>query len=129
MKSITRGHRCYGKQPVGVQSAYHPDKETGLASACAELRVPFIISTAIISTAIISTASTSTIEEIAAAAASQAPRWIQLYWPRAPGKGSDTASEDLERTHSTQWNRLNDATLALKFGMGGIVVSNHGGRP
>lgn len=58
--------------PVGVQSAYHQDKETGLAAACAELSVPFTISTA----------STSTIEEIAAAVGPEAPRWFQLYWPR-----------------------------------------------
>ncbi|KAH6970656.1 FMN-dependent dehydrogenase [Ilyonectria sp. MPI-CAGE-AT-0026] len=58
--------------PVGVQSAYHEDKETGLAAACAELSVPFTISTA----------STSTIEEIAAAVGPEAPRWFQLYWPR-----------------------------------------------
>ncbi|KAH7160396.1 FMN-dependent dehydrogenase [Dactylonectria estremocensis] len=58
--------------PVGVQSAYHQDKEMGLAAACAELSVPFIISTA----------STSSIEEIATAGGPQAPRWFQLYWPR-----------------------------------------------
>lgn len=58
--------------PVGVQSAYHQDKETGLAAACAALSVPFTISTA----------STSTIEEIAAAVGPEAPRWFQLYWPR-----------------------------------------------
>ncbi|KAI3573655.1 FMN-dependent dehydrogenase [Fusarium oxysporum f. sp. albedinis] len=62
--------------PVGVLSAYHHDKETGLAAACAELAVPYIISTA----------STSPIEEIVTATATagspQAPRWFQLYWPR-----------------------------------------------
>ncbi|KAH8665587.1 FMN-dependent dehydrogenase [Ilyonectria robusta] len=58
--------------PVGVQSAYHEDKETGLAAACAELSVPFTISTA----------STSTIEEIAAAVGPETPHWFQLYWPR-----------------------------------------------
>lgn len=67
--------------PVGVMQAYHQDGELGVASACAELRVPFTLSTA----------STSTIEEVASAvdtAAGQASpsssppsRWFQLYWP------------------------------------------------
>jgi len=56
--------------PVGVQSIFHSDKETGLAEVCGELGVPFILSTA----------STSTIEEVAAA--STGPRWYQLYWPK-----------------------------------------------
>lgn len=62
--------------PVGVQAAYHQDGELGVAEACAELGVPFTLSTA----------STSTIEEVApsaaAAAAPQADRWFQLYWPQ-----------------------------------------------
>ncbi|KAK7745408.1 hypothetical protein SLS53_002904 [Cytospora paraplurivora] len=58
--------------PVGVQSAYHPDGEIGVASACAELGVPFTLSTA----------STSTIEEVAAASDANTPRWFQLYWPQ-----------------------------------------------
>jgi isopentenyl diphosphate isomerase/L-lactate dehydrogenase-like FMN-dependent dehydrogenase len=49
---------------------YHKDKETGTAAACAELNVPFIMSTA----------STSTIQEVAAASGDN-PRWFQLYWP------------------------------------------------
>ncbi|KAI1260096.1 FMN-dependent dehydrogenase [Xylariaceae sp. FL1019] len=56
--------------PVGVQEVYHKDREVGTASACAELRVPFILSTA----------STSSIPEVAAACGQQ-PRWLQLYWP------------------------------------------------
>ncbi|OIW34386.1 FMN-dependent alpha-hydroxy acid dehydrogenase [Coniochaeta ligniaria NRRL 30616] len=71
--------------PVGVQKAYHPDGEAGVAAACAALGVPFVYSTA---------ASTS-IEEVAAAAdkayvdsddypgeGARAPRWFQLYRPR-----------------------------------------------
>ncbi|KAI1180595.1 glycolate oxidase [Nemania sp. FL0916] len=57
--------------PVGAQEVYHRDKETGTAAACAELNVPFIMSTA----------STSSIEEVAAAS-EDGPRWFQLYWPR-----------------------------------------------
>lgn len=58
--------------PIGVQSAYHQDGEVGVASACAELGVPFTQSTA----------STSTIEEVAAASGTGSPRWFQLYWPQ-----------------------------------------------
>ncbi|KAI0136311.1 FMN-dependent dehydrogenase [Xylariales sp. AK1849] len=56
--------------PVGVQSVYHEDREIGTASACAELKVPYIMSTA----------STSTFEEIAEASGDN-PHWFQLYWP------------------------------------------------
>jgi isopentenyl diphosphate isomerase/L-lactate dehydrogenase-like FMN-dependent dehydrogenase len=58
--------------PVGVQSIFHEDKETGLAEVCAELGVPYILSTA----------ATSTIEEVAAASG-DGPRWFQLYWPQS----------------------------------------------
>ncbi|KAL3444538.1 FMN-dependent dehydrogenase [Aspergillus insuetus] len=56
--------------PVGVQSIFHEDKDTGLAEVCEEINVPFIMSTA----------STSSIEEIAAANKT-GNRWFQLYWP------------------------------------------------
>lgn len=56
--------------PVGVQSIFHEDKETGLASVCSEIGVPYILSTA----------SSSSIEEVAAAC--PGPRWYQLYWPQ-----------------------------------------------
>ncbi|CAI4217809.1 unnamed protein product [Parascedosporium putredinis] len=56
--------------PVGVQGVFHKDKETGLAEACSELRIPYILSTA----------ATSTIEEVAEACGDQ-HRWFQLYWP------------------------------------------------
>lgn len=85
--------------PVGVQTAYHPDGETGVASACADLHVPFIYSTA----------SATALEDVARAADAvyaatleasppettatidpsggpaplpRAPRWFQLYRPR-----------------------------------------------
>lgn len=57
--------------PVGVQSIFHEDKETGLASVCGEIGVPYILSTA----------SSSTIEDVAAANRN-GPRWYQLYWPQ-----------------------------------------------
>ncbi|KAI1503247.1 FMN-dependent dehydrogenase, partial [Biscogniauxia marginata] len=56
--------------PAGVQEVYHADKEIGTARACAELNVPFVMSTA----------STSTIQEVADASGDH-PRWFQLYWP------------------------------------------------
>ncbi|KAF3016861.1 hypothetical protein E8E14_012099 [Neopestalotiopsis sp. 37M] len=63
--------------PVGVQSVYHADREIGTASACAELGVPYIMSTA----------SSSTIQEVAEALGGGPkfdggpPPWFQLYWP------------------------------------------------
>ena len=56
--------------PVGIQSIFHNDRETGLAAACEDVGVPFILSTA----------STSSIEEVAASSGS-GKRWYQLYWP------------------------------------------------
>ncbi|RKU42693.1 hypothetical protein DL546_005716 [Coniochaeta pulveracea] len=76
--------------PVGVQEAYHQQGEKGVATACAELGVPFIYSTA----------STQAIEDVTAAMdesfkewldeneidnaadrEKKAPRWFQLYRP------------------------------------------------
>lgn len=57
--------------PIGVQSIFHEDKETGLAQVCSEISVPYILSTA----------SSSTIEEVAQANG-KGPRWYQLYWPQ-----------------------------------------------
>jgi isopentenyl diphosphate isomerase/L-lactate dehydrogenase-like FMN-dependent dehydrogenase len=57
--------------PVGVQGIFHEDKETGLAGACGEVGVPYILSTA----------STSSIEDVATAN-KDGKRWYQLYWPK-----------------------------------------------
>jgi isopentenyl diphosphate isomerase/L-lactate dehydrogenase-like FMN-dependent dehydrogenase len=57
--------------PVGVQSIFHDDKETGLSEVCAEIGVPYILSTA----------SSSSIEEVAEANGN-GTRWFQLYWPQ-----------------------------------------------
>jgi lactate 2-monooxygenase len=56
--------------PVGVQEVFHEDKDTGTASVCQELEIPFSMSSA----------STSSIEDIAAAN-KDGKRWFQLYWP------------------------------------------------
>lgn len=57
--------------PVGVQSIFHEDKETGLSEVCSEIGVPYILSTA----------SSSSIEEVAESSG-KGPRWFQLYWPQ-----------------------------------------------
>ncbi|GME29114.1 putative lactate 2-monooxygenase [Neofusicoccum parvum] len=56
--------------PVGVQSLFHAEKETGVAEIAAEIGVPYILSTA----------ASSTIEEVAKASGA-GKRWFQLYWP------------------------------------------------
>ena len=60
--------------PVGVQSIFHSDKETGVASVASELGIPYILSTA----------ASSSMEEVATANG-DGIRWFQLYWPH----GSD----------------------------------------
>ncbi|EPS36374.1 hypothetical protein H072_10092 [Dactylellina haptotyla CBS 200.50] len=57
--------------PVGVQSIMNPDGEEATAKACANLGIPYILSTA----------STRSIEQIAQASG-DGDRWYQLYWPR-----------------------------------------------
>ncbi|RKT52969.1 lactate 2-monooxygenase [Saccharothrix australiensis] len=59
--------------PVGVQAILHPDGELATARAAADLGVPFVLSTA----------ASHTIEDVAAAAG-DAARWFQLYWPNDP---------------------------------------------
>ena len=56
--------------PVGVLSIVHPDAEAAVARAAAALGL----------TMIVSTASSTTMEDVAAAAP-DAARWYQLYWP------------------------------------------------
>lgn len=56
--------------PIGVQSILHPEAEVATARAAAALGVPSVLSTA----------SSSSIEAVAAAAG-DAARWFQLYWP------------------------------------------------
>lgn len=58
--------------PVGVQSIFHADREIGLSKVCAEIGVPYILSTA----------ASSTIEDVAKSNG-DGKRWYQLYWPRS----------------------------------------------
>ncbi len=53
--------------PIGVLSIAHPDAELAVARAAASSGVPMVLSSA----------STGSLEEIAA---TDAPRWFQLYW-------------------------------------------------
>ena len=55
--------------PVGVLSIAHPEAESAVARAAAELGVPMVLSTA----------ASTRLEDVAAAGGS-APRWFQLYW-------------------------------------------------
>lgn len=57
--------------PVGVQTIFHPDKETGVAQIATEIGVPYILSTA----------GSSSIETVAKASG-DGKRWFQLYWPQ-----------------------------------------------
>ncbi|KAL8655089.1 MAG: hypothetical protein Q9210_001110 [Variospora velana] len=57
--------------PVGVQTIFHHDKETGMAEIATEIGLPYILSTA----------ASSSIEEVAKANGDGA-RWFQLYWPQ-----------------------------------------------
>jgi isopentenyl diphosphate isomerase/L-lactate dehydrogenase-like FMN-dependent dehydrogenase len=59
--------------PIGVLTLAHPDGEVAVAKAAARVGV----------TSIVSTASANPMEEVAAAAP-EASRWYQLYWPRDP---------------------------------------------
>jgi lactate 2-monooxygenase len=59
--------------PIGVLTLAHPDGEVAVAKAAARVGVTFIVSTA----------SANPMEQVAAAAP-DASRWYQLYWPRDP---------------------------------------------
>jgi isopentenyl diphosphate isomerase/L-lactate dehydrogenase-like FMN-dependent dehydrogenase len=77
--------------PVGVQSIVHPDAELASARAAAELRLPFILSTA----------SSHSIEQVAEAMG-DAPRWFQLYWPR----DRELATSFLERAGAAGYRAI-----------------------
>jgi len=59
--------------PVGVLGQVHPDGERAVTRAAAGLGLPSVLSTV----------SSTSIEDVAAAAP-DAHRWFQLYWPRDP---------------------------------------------
>src|SRR6187549_1140009 len=103
--------------PIGVQGIFHDDRELGVAQACAELRVPFSLSTS----------ATSSIEEIAEVGGS-APRWFQLYWPnddeitasflsRARDNGYKVLVVTLD-TATISWRPLDLDSAYLPFAVG-----------
>jgi lactate 2-monooxygenase len=59
--------------PIGVLGLVHPEADLAVARAAAGLGL----------TSVLSTASSISLEDVAAAAP-DAPRWFQLYWPRDP---------------------------------------------
>jgi lactate 2-monooxygenase len=59
--------------PIGVLGLVHPDADLAVTRAAAALGL----------VSVLSTASSTTLEDVAAAAP-EAPRWFQLYWPRDP---------------------------------------------
>lgn len=89
--------------PVGVQSIFHEDKETGLAEVCAEIGVPFILSTA----------SSSSIEEVAAASGN-GPIWFQLYWPQSDDMTQSLLKRAKENGYKVLVVTLDTWTLAWR---------------
>jgi lactate 2-monooxygenase len=77
--------------PVGVQHIIHPDGEVATARGAAELGVPYVLSTA-----------SSTAMEDVVAAAPDAPRWYQLYWP----KNRDLAASLVSRAEQAGFTAL-----------------------
>ena len=63
----TRSPAPFLLAPIGVLSIAHPDGELAVARAAASSGVPMVLSSA----------ATSSLEEVAA---TNAPRWFQLYW-------------------------------------------------
>ena len=78
--------------PVGVQSIVHPEGELAVARAAAAQGVGMIASTA----------SSYTMEEIAEAGGSAAPRWFQLYWPR----GEELAVSLVQRAEAAGYEAI-----------------------
>jgi lactate 2-monooxygenase len=77
--------------PVGVQQIIHPDGESATAQGASALGVPYVLSTA-----------SSTAMEDVVAAAPDAPRWYQLYWP----KNRDLAASLVERAEKSGFSAL-----------------------
>lgn len=78
--------------PIGVNKIFHPHGEEGVVHACAETGVPYIMSTA----------SSTSIEDVAAA--SDGPKWFQLYWPME--KDNDITASMLHRAQDSGFEVL-----------------------
>ncbi|MGH3867258.1 MAG: lactate 2-monooxygenase [Pseudonocardiaceae bacterium] len=77
--------------PVGVLGLVHPDADLAVIRAAAALGL----------TSVLSTVSSTTLEEVAAAAP-DAPRWFQLYWPRDP----DVAQSLVQRAEAAGYRAI-----------------------
>ena len=112
--------------PVGVLSIVHPDAEPGTARAAGRLGVPMVVSTA----------SSHPMEEVMAA--SEGPKWYQLYWPadrelaasfvhRAEAAGYAALVVTLD-TWQLGWRPRDLATAYLPF-LQGIGIANYTSDP
>jgi lactate 2-monooxygenase len=77
--------------PIGVLGQVHADAESAVTRAAAELGL----------TSVLSTASSTSIEEVAAAAP-DAARWFQLYWPR----DEEVAESMVRRAHAAGYRAI-----------------------
>ncbi|MGB6163759.1 MAG: lactate 2-monooxygenase [Pseudonocardiaceae bacterium] len=77
--------------PIGALGLVHPDADLAVTRAAAELGL----------TSVLSTVSSSTMEEVAAAAP-DAPRWFQLYWPSDP----DVAQSLVQRAEAAGYRAI-----------------------
>lgn len=89
--------------PIGVQSWYHDDKEIGTAKACANLRVPYTLSTA----------SSTGIEELAKEVP-EGSKWFQLYWPKDEEITASILSRAKNNGHKVLVVTLDTWTLAWR---------------
>ncbi|KAK0703823.1 FMN-dependent dehydrogenase [Lasiosphaeria miniovina] len=110
----------------GRTYAYHADAETGVASACASLSVPFVYSTA--SSTGLEAVAAAAAADAAAPATAKAPRWFQLYWPlddditasllgRARATGCEALVVTLD-TFTMAWRPLDLDAGFLPFAVG-----------
>ncbi|HLS07726.1 lactate 2-monooxygenase [Lentibacillus sp.] len=77
--------------PIGVQSIIHEEGDLGSARACAEMGIPFTVSSA----------STVPMEKIAEKMG-DAPRWFQLYWSKDP----DVTVSFLQRAEKSGYSAI-----------------------
>jgi lactate 2-monooxygenase len=77
--------------PIGVLGQVHADAESAVTRAAADLGL----------TSVLSTASSTSIEEVAAAAP-DAARWFQLYWPR----DEEVAESMVRRAHAAGYRAI-----------------------
>jgi lactate 2-monooxygenase len=85
--------------PVGVQGILHKDAELATVSAAANVKVPFIMSTAC----------SRSIEAVAKASGDGGHRWYQLYWCAYSYSRGHTSLHASERARP----RTNEVTLSI----------------